>query len=658
MGLLPDRIWQKALIFGWAILLPSLAACALLVCLAPYLYSFGFCYPRGDDYDGITRAMFLFDLPGALYEIGREWLFWSGRYTYHFLAVFLGKAAENRFACGLACFSVLMAYAYGFYKFGRLAGQSIKQGIFFSLLCACVLLCCHGNLTDFYLLTDALTIVLQAAFYLLATGQLLKIFNNRGEKRGRPNLKLFIAFSILAIGTYEHAALAIFWTYCAALAFTYLLWPAGEEAALKIRQGLLSCAPWLMGALLFSFLAPGNAQRRAARHVDLEQQLAQFSSAPEQLVNFLRDFILSPWPIATLCVCAIGGLCLKRPDTHFQKRLTLCIVPLVGFLLFAFSVITLHALSDVPFTAEIKLQASLELYASIALGLTIRFLPWGLPAYKCGNIFITLACSGPLFCIAANSANFQKTFYNAANGEMLLLADFMAERRQILAKASRSTSYVPDSFGLRGELRNPAVRKRKIWPGECATVITGFPRAVFPVYTLPDLKADPAGWPNIWAAWVYGLPALAEIPPQSRPVLKAIAEGKGQPISIGSTLREAGLASAWLYLDEPHSDSAAAWLVLESSKAIKINILLPMRPNKARLLPIQIQKNAWLTLESETILHATPFTRLSSLSLNAALSPGVKTALWLESGIHSSTLPKYLFASANALVYYKLSVSK
>ena len=54
--------------------------------------------------------MFIFDLPGGIYEIAREWLTWSGRYTYHFLAVFLGKAAHIRAANGLLCALVMFLY--------------------------------------------------------------------------------------------------------------------------------------------------------------------------------------------------------------------------------------------------------------------------------------------------------------------------------------------------------------------------------------------------------------------------------------------------------------------------------------------------------------------------------------------------------------------
>lgn len=75
---------------------------ALVALLLPFAYAFGFLFPRGDDFDEVTRAMFPFDLPGGLYEVAREWLTWSGRYTYHFLAVFLGKAGKSAPFTGLS----------------------------------------------------------------------------------------------------------------------------------------------------------------------------------------------------------------------------------------------------------------------------------------------------------------------------------------------------------------------------------------------------------------------------------------------------------------------------------------------------------------------------------------------------------------------------
>ena len=118
----------------------------LLAPLLPFVYAFGFLFPRGDDFDEVTRAMFLFDLPGGLYEIGREWLTWSGRYTYHFLAVFLGKAGELRPAYGLVCAAVAALYGLAVYGLARESGGGLMARRD-AALCACLavlaLFCCH-----------------------------------------------------------------------------------------------------------------------------------------------------------------------------------------------------------------------------------------------------------------------------------------------------------------------------------------------------------------------------------------------------------------------------------------------------------------------------------------------------------------------------------
>ncbi|MDO5484557.1 MAG: hypothetical protein Q4F27_06570 [Desulfovibrionaceae bacterium] len=147
--------------FGWGYWL-------VLLLLVPFVCAFAFCVPTGDDFDSATRAMFLFDVPGGFYEIGRAWLNWSGRYTFHFLAVFLGKAVEMRLAYALVCAAVPFLAGLAIFGLARLAAPGLvrRDAVYLGGLAGLTLLACHQHVSTFYMQTDALTMGLQVALTL------------------------------------------------------------------------------------------------------------------------------------------------------------------------------------------------------------------------------------------------------------------------------------------------------------------------------------------------------------------------------------------------------------------------------------------------------------------------------------------------------------
>ena len=149
---------------------------ALVALLLPFAYAFGFLFPRGDDFDEVTRAMFPFDLPGGLYEVAREWLTWSGRYTYHFLAVFLGKSGEIRPLYGLVCAGVAALFGLGLFGLARVVSVQRGAAAFCGLLGVLVVLAGHQSLPNFYLLTDALTMGLLQAITLVFLWMLCRLW--------------------------------------------------------------------------------------------------------------------------------------------------------------------------------------------------------------------------------------------------------------------------------------------------------------------------------------------------------------------------------------------------------------------------------------------------------------------------------------------------
>lgn len=605
--------------------------------------------------------MFLFDLPGAVYEVIREWLTWSGRYTYHFLAVFLGRAAASPLCCGFVCAFVLFTYGLAFFKLGRLVRLGVPGSINFSLAALCVIMALHGNLQDFYLFTDALTIVLQAACYFLFLSQIFELWQSCNLPQEKPVRRLCIFWGIVSIGIYEHAALAVFWTISAALFSTCFesVKKVYSEKLKSLRKSLLTCFFWLSCAIIFSFFAPGNLVRKNARNVEAEQVWTQLRDIPEDLLSLLMNFLSSPWPLGALCLAVFALLfSSQHKETVFPGK-ALAFISLSAFFFFSVSVNVLHALSDVPLLSESKLRASLEIYAAVSLGLVFFFLPWQkFLTLASRRIIVSLSCL--LFTIICGlSDNFLLCAENAANGQMLLYRDFMETRENWLAKTAASLPFKRDKFGLIGEIENPETRRRKARPEQGATIVQSFPRAIFPVHMLLGLSDNAEVWPNLWAAWVYGLGAIAELPPDPQRAIAAVKTGKGKILKIPTPILEAGITEAWLVEDSQNSNPTFndIWLILLASKPLKLKFLLPSTVSGSRLMPLFLQNKEERFFDQKEQFGESFFTGFFSIPLAAEIKEKRDlTAIWLAP--FREHMPNYFFASVNDLVYHKLIVLK
>lgn len=629
-----------------------LAAGAALCFLLPFLYAFCFCYPRGDDYDGITRSMFLFDLPGGLYETGREWLTWSGRYVYHFLAVFLGKAAANPISYGLVCLAILMAFPLAFFQLFRLAGLGKRDGFLSALFGLCALLACHGNLGDFYLLTDTLTIVLQAGLYLLFLASALGLCLARDPSEIRRQGRICAALGVLAVGVYEHAALAALWTMAACFAASFLAPLKLSGAGQRIRNSLAPLLPWLAGALLFSFLAPGNFLRQSARNVDLGRQTAQLADAPAQLLRLAENFVFSSWPWAVICLIALARLRFRPIPGSAGASLSM--LSIIAFILFSLSLSVLHALSDAPLGSAAKLGASLEIYAALTLALCLFFLLPRQPARGLSRgIYFAFFASG-LALALFNSANFQKTSINAASGLMLEYGDFMSGREERLARIAAGADSRHDKFGLIGEILNPEARERKVRPEDGEAVIQSFPLQVFPVHMGLGLDRDPAGWPNLWAAWAYGLGSIMELPPDPFAAIAAVRNGAGERLALAGESLLSELSGAWLLREADYRNPAlcGVWLVLSASRPLTARILLPSPPDRARLLPFFIQEKVYEAFKRESSCQEKFFTPFCAREAGISIEKNWG-AFWL--GPPRPGRFYIIFASFGGIMYEKIS---
>ena len=106
----------------------SVAAGILLI---PFVLSMGFIFPAGDDFARCNMASRLFDVTGGLHEMGSAWWKWSGRYTHHFLVVFLGRVVLSREACALTAAGMALLHLiplYGIFS-TQIGRASCREGV-------------------------------------------------------------------------------------------------------------------------------------------------------------------------------------------------------------------------------------------------------------------------------------------------------------------------------------------------------------------------------------------------------------------------------------------------------------------------------------------------------------------------------------------------
>lgn len=622
--------------------------------LSPFIYAFFFCYPRGDDFDSVTRSMFLFDLPGGIYEICREWLTWSGRYTYHFLAVFLGKAAESRFACGIVCASVPALCWLAI----RALPVREGGGAFFATLAITTLFACHGCLQNFYLFTDSLTICLQGAAFLVFFAFLCSLHENLREnnvdKANVTSTRSAIA-AIFAIGVYEHAALAVFWTSLCALCLALMRQLSGFSrplespkkypARLYARIFIFCCA-----ALLFSFLAPGNFNRNHARGIDASSQLSGLVSAGSDWLHVCGAFFTSLWIPCIALLVLMRRFMAKDGTDKSAGNLCLCLLPPFACALFTFSAACLHAISDVSLPFTPKLGASIHFYMAIAWGVVLWNVPLPGCAIKFRPLWAVLALG--LFIILASSGNLQKTFASAASGQMLELASSMEARRGYLL--SISDKFPPEPFGLYGEAAKPDIRKRAVDASRPLVIVQSISPPVFPVYMEESLARGFSQWPNLWAAWMWGCGAIKSSPPAPQNAILKVISGNAMELSAqGEEMK--GLDGAWRVsaTGGPNSTFADDWLVLRGFKGKTITVMKPARPDWLRLMPLPLQYYCLDKLAANKAASVSFFMNLSGIFFHFDNCEATDGWLALPLGL-TSLAPQYLFASFDGLTYYRL----
>ena len=252
---------------------PSRLCCLLaLVIMLPFFWGFAFVFPQGEDFEYMSRAMCFLDLPGGLYEMGRQWLYTGGRYGLHFLQTFLGRAPESLLLNGAICLLSLSVYGLAVYGLARLAAPAIphRLGLFCGLLTMLGLCACHPQAHQFYNLTQNLSLVLPGGLWLclLLTICRLWLADPFARKR-RSRQAMLVAFLTVGLGEMSaHAALTL------ALGAWLLAALHRHPARRELLHVLLVTAV----CTLIVFISPGRWATQAAQPL------------PEVWQDFQRDW--------------------------------------------------------------------------------------------------------------------------------------------------------------------------------------------------------------------------------------------------------------------------------------------------------------------------------------------------------------------------------
>ncbi|RXF77237.1 hypothetical protein EKK70_07850 [Desulfovibrio sp. DS-1] len=335
----------------------------LILLLVPFFWAMGFTFPVGDDFARSNEARFWFDIPQALESMGRSWWTWSGRYTHHFLVIFLGKSAESRFGYTLVCIAICLLYWGALWNiFSELSHNKRKAEAFFiASVCMLALYSCYPTLSmSFYEVTDILGITFGNGLVLLFIGRVCALWN--AERVHSKDVWISSVPGILAVGCYEHSAVAT-------VAVSVCAYVMAARVGHKHKSVFLKIVVVMAGFFLLSFLARGNFRRQTKRSVSWalmqEQLLPVVPMTFELLFKFFSSFfaVVCVW----LGIVAGGEAGVSARNGEKARGFHPAYVLLCGLLmafLVVLGIVTVHALSDMPILSAGKFSASVLLLLS------------------------------------------------------------------------------------------------------------------------------------------------------------------------------------------------------------------------------------------------------------------------------------------------------
>ncbi|EPR40840.1 hypothetical protein dsx2_3280 [Desulfovibrio sp. X2] len=528
------------------------------ILLLPFFYSMWFTFPAGDDFMCANLARYPFDLYTSIQRMGWEWWTWSGRYTYHFLSIFVGDAATTRSGYALVCTGVALVYFTALLGIFRelCEGRHVGNAVFFALVCLLTVFAGHRTLSPtYYLITDALTLGLGNGLVLLFIWALCRVWFAETVTRGAT---LFaIVSGAAAIGCYEHSAIA---TLLAA-ATAVLLAHVYDH---RHRSTFRLIFKFIAGFFLVSFLARGNFRRQTKRNVTWELMLEHLLTAGKDWFVYSFWGFTSVFPLTALFV---SGMIRPRWKVSLAARISALRVFLLGGILFfilSAGIVLVHALSDVTVGDTPKLPASIGLLTGYILGFVA--LACGDPLRRrVGRIPVWLP-SLALLAILAATDNVQRAVTSVLSGETAAYG----------ATQERRFSVLRESAGHSVE-----VARLDIHP--------------FPASTGEAIPGNPEAWPSRHIRRMFGLTGV-----QSTPLSPSVAL---EDAEASKAIHPTGLQVppfsrtdiAFGVRGGPNRSYDFDWLLL-SGKDIApdtvVTVLEIPEPGGERLIPVALQR--WL----------------------------------------------------------------
>lgn len=590
---------------------PSRLCCLLaLVAMLPFFWGFAFVFPQGEDFVAMSRAMCFLDLPGGLYEMGRQWLGTDGRYALHFWQTFLGRAPESLLLNGVVCLLAVGCYGLAVYGLARLMAPAMphRLGLFCGLLTMLGLCACHPQAQYCYNLTQSLAFILPGGVWLCLLLCFCRLWLADGPARTRL-YRQALPVAVLAAGLGEmsaHASLVL------ALGGWLLAVVHGHPARREYGRLLALTAV----CVLLVFVSPGRWATQA------------FHPLPAGWEDFARDwrYALSGlwktlWIVPVLALALslphaqgagrVGGQPLS-PDIPLLRPGWLSLFAVAGFLLVSLSMTALHAAGDAFSLADERLAAVLSVYG--AAGLTLALYPWlgrwNLRLLQ-GRARLSLLLAAAVIALCF-TGNWRAAAEHAAAGDWVISGDNVQARYNWLWDLGRlyTSPDAPMRLGLWGRHNYPDSPRLTPDADLPQVVVRALSKTALPVMAGESLRHAPQHWPNPWVAWFFGLGSVRMAYAQwqaewteplrrvSRGEISAARAGSPLPLPLPAALRGLGLEQAWLAASpaDPNATFSQIWLVLDSAAPLSSRVaaslevwrLNPVDPRRMLPLPLQI----------------------------------------------------------------------
>lgn len=537
---------------------PHISLGALLVVLIiPFYIAMGFTFPLGDDFARANYARGIFDIGKAVEEMVHAWTSWSGRYTHHFLIIFLGKAAESRLGYTLVCAAGVSVYWLSFYGiFHELFGRK-RRGDSFLIASVCTLAFLSGHPAlniSYYLITDVLGLGIGNGLVLSFIWSLCCLWNADCVSK---KLKTAVfGTGIAAIGCYEHAAIAIF--LIAALACTLAYYFSHPH-----KKVYLQAVKVVTVFFLISFLAMGNFNRQVKRDVTLALILEQLSESWSIWKAHAFSVFSSVWGLGVLFV----GTAIRPASRWCVNTSGGFPVPLMGgfviFLALTGGIVIVQALSDVPVTATSKLTASMSLLSSYVCCF-MAILAMAPLKRKLATVPVSLL-SIPFIIVFVLTPNYQRLLHELFSGSAVAYAASL-EKRYTFLKWS----------GLENPGGTTKVSRLLLYP--------------YPSSPGEAIPSSPEEWPVRHVSRMFKLGRVISSPPD---LAQAYAEITTRPPrGEFSTDNSTGMAVFKDITAGPNDTFRFHWLLADASfsSADDISTLVLIRRQLDRPVPVFVQR--------------------------------------------------------------------